>query len=482
VEKLIERLGADSPQDRAGALSDFLARWDAWTGEDLEKLGRARGTADVELGRRADEAFTRIRIRRELGSELVRRVPNLDGALFRGGPEDQVWALKQLGTEIRAGGVSPSSTKAVLARVGTPGLDENAFLELARTAIEQQLRELAPFFAPYLDDPRGTVRGAALRTLGWLDAQEFTPEIVARLPKDPAAMPALGFLGRGEYLNSILKRLRDPDPSVASSAVSALSLLGDRRAIPELLPLLADSEVQVRVLATAVLAELGDSREVAPVAALLRDADEAVRYVAVAALLVLPPEKDSWNIIRPMLEDSSERVRKIAGVYLAKSLPENEGEKRDRLAADIQALFPKPGVEAWAALIHLGAVPRRPLKKFLEWVLEQRSLTDVDHRMVVDALARTLEPKGYEKLNHPIEVSRPVESLDEVRALFRSMGLELEGSPSFGGRLNPGVCRSGESVLVKRFPGLFYLREDRVRVLPWEDCFREWIKRVDRHE
>jgi HEAT repeat protein len=482
LEKLTRRLESDNPGDRAGALSELVSRWESWTAGDLEKLARAARSGDLEIAQRADEAFSRIRIRRELGGELVRRAPDLDEALYRRRPEDLVRALKQFASALRSGGVAPAATNAVLARVGTPTLDETALIEAAKDAAEGRLRELAPFFAPYLEDPRASVREAALRTLGWLGAREYAPQIAARLAVDPAALPALGLLGVGDYRDQFLKRLQDPDVRFAGAAVSALALLGDRRVVPELVRLLSDSKSNVRILAAAALADLGGASEIAPVAALIEDPEDSVRATAIAALLSLPAPERSWQRIRPLLRDPSERVRKIAAVYVGKALPESEVGERRPLAAELQALFPKPGVEAWSALIHLRVVPPRSLKEFLAWVQREPSLSTVDRRMLVDALARTLEPRTYAKLSRPIEVSTPIEGLEDARLAFLQAGLDLEGPRSFGGRVNAGRRTDASTLLQERFLSstLFVLHRDRVVVLPWEDCLKEWIKKLDR--
>src|SRR5262249_22073567 len=148
---------------------------------------------------------------------------------------------------------------------------------------------------------------------------------------------------------------------------------------------------------------------------------------------------------------------------------------------EIRSRFPKPGLEEWTALIYLRAVPPKGLKTLLEWVLTQPSLSE-RRRFLVDALARTLEGKAYAKLTHRITLSTPIDSLEGARQAFLQTGLDLEASQSFGGRINAGVSIDGETLLTQRFlsSNCFVLHRDQVEILPWEDCLRGWLKKIER--
>src|SRR4030095_15543422 len=102
---------------------------------------------------------------------------------------------------------------------------------------------------------------------------------------------------------------------------------------------------------------------------LFKDPDEIVRRVAVAALAALRCA-DGFEDARRLLQDPSDNVRKMAAVYLAKNTPLAAGALRDWVAAEIQSALLKPGVEAWTVFIHLGDAAPRPLKKYLEWLIQ----------------------------------------------------------------------------------------------------------------
>ena len=98
------------------------------------------------------------------------------------------------------------------------------------------------------------------------------------------------------------------------------------------------------------------------------------------------------------------------------------------------------------------------------------------------ALAATFEPAAYQKLTRRATLATPLESLEDVKGWFRTLGLELETSESFGGRINAGARTTAESIVVERFlrQNSFVLYKGRIKLEPWEQCLRDWIRKFDR--
>src|SRR5262249_26618674 len=84
MESLLRKLRSDDPEVRTGAAAELLAAWPRWKVQDLTKLDEAAQDADPELSGRAQEARSRIRIRRALGENLFSRIPKADDAFFGG--------------------------------------------------------------------------------------------------------------------------------------------------------------------------------------------------------------------------------------------------------------------------------------------------------------------------------------------------------------------------------------------------------------
>jgi hypothetical protein len=104
---------------------------------------------------------------------------------------------------------------------------------------------------------------------------------------------------------------------------------------------------------------------------------------------------------------------------------------------------------------------------------------------LLDALSRTLEPAAYRKLTKRGELPHAIDSMEDARRYFRSLGLELEtlGQAAMGGRMNAGVVTDGLSLITNRFKvgsTGFVLHQDRIVVMPWEEAMRDWIRKIDR--
>jgi hypothetical protein len=146
-------------------------------------------------------------------------------------------------------------------------------IEIAQTAASENLRSLQAA----VEELRRTVEG--LRAGG-----------VAAAPPSPA--PADGPSAQGEGapeaippgIQSLLVKLKDPDPSVRWGVVTDLAKAGDPRVVPHLLPLLEDEDSFVRHNVALTLGELDARSAVPALLDALSDEQAIVRDSAITAL------------------------------------------------------------------------------------------------------------------------------------------------------------------------------------------------------
>jgi hypothetical protein len=134
-------------------------------------------------------------------------------------------------------------------------------------------------------------RALAIRTLGWMRADEAVP--------------------------TLLDRLHDRSRHVREAAVRALGLIGDREALPALAELfLSPGSVGAGVVYDALVAFGPDATQI--VAAGLGSADESVRVSACFGVAAVSEPAVARQQLEPMCDDPSPRVRAAAAGALAR--------------------------------------------------------------------------------------------------------------------------------------------------------------------
>lgn len=129
-------------------------------------------------------------------------------------------------------------------------------------------------------------------------------------------------IGDRSAIDPLLKRLKDEDPIVRHSAVHSVSLLGyrfgERKVVAPVAAALKDADEGVRKEAAMVLGTwlvgLIDGRAV--VMALiesLKDGDTEVADRAAFALENIYERKNSYDLVRPMLEAETDADSRISG-------------------------------------------------------------------------------------------------------------------------------------------------------------------------
>src|SRR2546422_5437911 len=95
IEDLVLQMSAEGVAARDRAASVLLDRWKSWKEEDLAFLEKASKQSDPEVAGRAKEALGRIRLRRQLGENLI-AIQGLEDAILRGTHVERVALLEKV--------------------------------------------------------------------------------------------------------------------------------------------------------------------------------------------------------------------------------------------------------------------------------------------------------------------------------------------------------------------------------------------------
>jgi len=184
---------------------------------------------------------------------------------------------------------------------------------IAATLLIERLR-------PAAEDERAQTL-AVLREAGVIDHILAAPR--ARLPwRRALAVRTLGWVGADEAVPVVLERLSDPNRYVREAAVRALGRIGD----PQVLPMLGELFRSPGSVGTGVVydALIGFGPAAEPVfAAALESELESVRVAACFGVAALAEPEDGRRLLVPLLGDPSPRVRSAA----ASSLGQIGGEQ-----------------------------------------------------------------------------------------------------------------------------------------------------------
>jgi hypothetical protein len=380
--------------------------------------------------------------------------------------------------------LDPQSVANVLEIAGVPPLQSKAG-ELTAFVEDFHLTSFAPVITPFLTDDRAEIRRNAIWALGWIGATPVAGKIADRVEQDPIASCALGVLGATRYSDLIQKNLRHADPDFRRAALAGLMELGAPIAGEEVLVLFKDEDALTRGLAALTWTVVGGAERARQISPLLKDPDASVRGNAVWALYFLGA-REFFEDVRLLLRDPAEPVRGAASVFVSKYSETLSDAAKDGLSLEIQEAAPKIGIEKWIASVNLGNAPPRNLRRFLiDMAKPEHSAWRKHGICLLDALSRTLEPAAYRKLTKRGELPHAIDSMEDARRYFRSLGLELEtlGQAAMGGRMNAGVVTDGLSLITNRFKvgsTGFVLHQDRIVVMPWEEAMRDWIRKIDR--
>ena len=212
-----------------------------------------------------------------------------------------------------------------------------------------------------------------------------------------------------QKLDSLVKKLQDPDKEVRLQAVEGLMKLADTIAVPPLIGALKDSDQEVRTKAAEALGRLADERMVPPLIEALKDPDKGVRTAA-ARTLGGQYDKRAVPPLIEALKDPDKGVRSAAAHALA--------HLKDKRAVPplIEALKdPDKGVRSAAAHALAYLKDKRAVPPLIE------DLKDPD-KWVRSAAARTLGDLKDKRAVPPL-IEALKDSHDDVRhAAARSLG------------------------------------------------------------
>ena len=163
---------------------------------------------------------------------------------------------------------------------------------MPKQTFEKSIQQLEEIVQELESDKRGQ-RIKAIFALENVKSTDVFPHLIGLL-KDPdadirsAAVQVLGVKAHPKSLNSLVKHLKDPSPSVRVFTAEALGHFDDVRLAPYLVSLLAEDDELLVVSAARSLGSIGSPDSVTPLAKLTKDSRATVRVAAVQALSELP--------------------------------------------------------------------------------------------------------------------------------------------------------------------------------------------------
>lgn len=360
-------------------------------------------------------------------ADAMERLPLGEDALIAALAGSSVSAARAFAAHALGRDGSQHAVNALLAAVsdGDPTVREHVYTALAAsghrealpTLMKAAVRETA--FAP---------RGAAEKAAELLAASPTvpfdTPAALARLEHGNsdariAAAHDLGEHGDRRAVDALCAAANgSTDVPLQRAAIAALGRLGDGRAVPTLVTLLPHTEGRTRQEAIGALAALRDESAADALTTLTRDADVTTRQLSVRALgWIAPP--DLFDRLLTVQSDASEDVRGEV-LFVA-------GESRDpaRIAALRRGLAdPSPFLRAGAGRI-AGEAGQGPLLIPL--------LTDHDALVrltAADGLA-ALAPEGAaDALRAAAKRAPTADERTRMTEAANRVGEQLPGTPS----------------------------------------------------
>lgn len=352
-------------------------------------------------------------------------------------------------------------------------------------------KEYGDRIAGLLDDPKsGQALSSAIKALGLLGAQRHAGAVAPLLKSDHwfwklEAAQALGRMGAREHAGAIVPLLSDRDLRVMWEAAEALGRLGATDQVDRIAPLLRDSRLSIRAVAARTLGNLGAAERQKDILPLLGESPWPVRNDAAKALGQFGATEARKDLLR-IIEDEKSNV--CSTVVLALVTLGTDGlpaEERARWIESLGRLRREGRTEdkraASVALVCLSPLDRALQRDALDQLVP--SPTNEEFRTYMDVLNRIHEKNVFERLAREKVLARPVESWEDLEALFQDAGLRLDSKGPFplSGRVSDGVRASPSRVL-----GWLLAEEnvipvgdgDRVRLMAGSDATESWRNRL----
>jgi len=319
VRELVERLDADSSEDREKAAAE-LKRIGAAAVPELEK---AEGSSRPELAGRAKGLLKVIRLRSSLSPELLAAVPGADERLANG--TDEEWTRVFLTAAAAPNGIQQhplvgGDDLEPLASRALTGAREDERLAMLAALGRFRIRSAAPQVARFISGEDDELREAALMALGEMGARDYSRVLEEFLtaPRQPVREKALWALGAMRSISSAPALQSLLDSTFQDQVPTAARFLGEldaQDAVPKLADLLNHADADVRSQAVIALGALGAKGKTAELVRLSTDRSPDVRLGVAGALGALEA-RDQADVLLRLLEDKDARVRRAAALSL----------------------------------------------------------------------------------------------------------------------------------------------------------------------
>lgn len=292
---LLDSLNSDDPSIVQFALQE-LKNWNE--PEIVEELLNLIVKADGEIVKQISD------ILRLVGSPAV---DGMRAALNNANDEGK---QKLLDAICRSGDVRLSDVIAGLATSANPDVRQSVAMALGKCGS----RESNKILRTLINDTVGHVRAAAVKSIGWLGAQDEDIDMLIGCLNDDypdvreAAMGAMILVGNAKVIDTFTDDLNHENPERPRLAAVALGMIGEEGTRQPLLSAISHSDPAVRRSAIEALVRLGGIDDIGPIRGSLNDENNLVRKAAVTAMINLAG-RQAIDDIRHLLIDDDIWVR-----------------------------------------------------------------------------------------------------------------------------------------------------------------------------